>query len=77
MLRQSPNMSLEMNFQTQSMSEGMSLLRAKSRDKMGPANTVGQPPDRPGEADCFHGLIANFYSVKTEKIPARSLVLSD
>ena len=57
--------------------KGMSLLRAKSRDKMGPANTVGQPPDRPGEADCFHGLIANFYSVKTEKIPARSLVLSD
>ena len=56
---------------------GVNLLRAKSRDKMGPENTVGQPPDRPGEADHFHGLIANFYSVKTKKIQAGSLVLSD
>ena len=44
---------------------------------MGLANTVGEPPDRLGEVDHFHGLIANFYSVKTKKIPAGSLVLSD
>ena len=36
---------------------------------MGPASAVDQPPDRPGKADCFHGLIANFYSVKAKKIP--------
>ena len=40
---------------------------------MGPASAVDQPPDRPGKADCFHGLIANFYSVKAKKIPAGNL----
>ena len=54
--------------------EGASLLRTKCTDKMGPASAVGQPPDRPGKADHFHGLIANFYSVKAKKIPAGNLV---
>ena len=57
--------------------KGVSLLRTKSRDKMGPANAVGQSPDRPGKADRFCGLIANFYSFRTKQISARSLVLSD
>ena len=53
--------------------KGASLLRTKCTDKMGPASAVDQPPDRPGKADCFHGLIANFYSVKAKKIPAGNL----
>ena len=57
--------------------KGVSLLRTKSRDRVGPAHTVGQPPDRPGKADHFHGLIANVYSFRTKQILARSLVLSD
>ena len=40
-------------------------------------NAVGRPPDRPGKADRFHGLIANVYSFRTKQISARSLVLSD
>ena len=44
---------------------------------MGLANAVGRPPDRPGKADLFHGLIANVYSFRTKQISARSLVLSD
>ena len=57
--------------------KGMSLLRAKSRDNVGRDNvsTVGWPPDRPGKANNFHELIANFYSLKTKKIPAERLVL--
>ena len=58
--------------------KGVSLLRTKSRyNKMGLANAVGRPPDRPGKADRFHGLIANVYSFRTKQISARSLVLSD
>ena len=44
---------------------------------MGTASSVGQPPDSPGKVDSFHGLIANFYSLKTKKIPAGQLVLGD
>ena len=35
------------------------------------------PPDRPGRADAFCGLEANFYSLKTKKTPAGGLELGD
>ena len=57
--------------------KGVKLLRTKSKDKVGTVSTVGRPPDRLGKADSFHGLIANFYSFKTKKIPAGRLVLGD
>ena len=41
---------LEKNFQTQSISERVSLLRTKSRDKEGAASIAGRPPNRPGRA---------------------------
>ena len=44
---------------------------------MGTESSVGQPPDSPGKVDSFHGLIANFYNLKTKKIPAGQLVLGD
>ena len=55
----------------------VSLLRTKRRDKVGTVSTVGLPPYRPGTVDSFHGFIANFYSLKTKKIPARRLMLGD
>ena len=33
-------------------------------------------PEKPGRIDSFRGLIANFYSLKTKKIPGR-LALGD
>ena len=45
---------------------------------MDAASTAGQPPDRPGRADAFCGLVANFGSLKTKKIAAgNSLWKSD
>ena len=32
-------------------------------------NAVGRPPDRPGRTSAFHGLVANFYSLKTKFLP--------
>ena len=55
----------------------MSLLRTKSRDKVGTESTVGEPPDRPERVDGFCGLIANFNSLKPKKMPAGRLVLGD
>ena len=52
------------------LQKGVSLLRIKSRDKVGTVSTVGRPPDRPRRADSFYGLIANSYGLKTKKIPA-------
>ena len=57
--------------------KGVSSLRVRSRDNEGVPNAVGQPPDRPGRVDSFHGLIANFYSFKTKSIPAERLALGD
>ena len=51
---------------------GGSLLRIKSRDNVGIASAVGQPPDKPGRGDSFCGLVVNFYSLKAKKIPAGS-----
>ena len=43
----------------------------------GAANTAGRLPDRPGRADPLCGLVANFYSLKTKKIPAGRMALGD
>ena len=57
--------------------KGVSSLRAKSRDKAGTASTAGWPSDRRGSIDSFCDLIANFYSLKTKKIPAGRVALGD
>ena len=57
--------------------QGASILRTKSRDKVGTESTVGEPPDRPERVDGFCGLIANFNSLKPKKMPAGRLVLGD
>ena len=53
-LRQSEH-GLEKNFQTQNISKGRGFIRTKNKDEVGTMNAVGQPPDRPGTADSFHG----------------------
>ena len=55
----------------------MRLLRIKSRDNVGTVSVAGQPLDRPGRVDSFHELIANFYSLKTKKMPAGRLASGD
>ena len=59
------------------LQKGVSLLRTKSRDKVGIVRIAGQPPDRPGRVDSFHGLVTNFYILKTKKILPGRLVLGD
>ena len=44
---------------------------------MGTASTLSRSPDGPRRVDRFRGLIANFYSLKTKKIPAGRLMLGD
>ena len=44
---------------------------------MGTVSPADQLSDRPRRVDSFLGLIANFYSLKTKKIPAGKLVLGD
>ena len=46
------------------------LLRTKNRDNVGTASTLGWPPNGSGRVDTFRGLVANFYSLGTKKIPA-------
>ena len=46
--------------------KGVSLLKTKGRDKAGTASATGPHLHRPGDADSFHGLIANFYSLKAK-----------
>ena len=55
----------------------VSLWKIKSRDKGGTAYLSGQSPERPGRGDAFHGLGANFDSLKTKKIPAGRVALGD
>ena len=55
----------------------VSLLRTKSRDKVGTESTVGLLPYRPGTVDSFHGFMVNFYSLKTKKIRAGRVALVD
>ena len=75
MLRQS-KCTLEKNFQT-TFQKGVSLVITKSRDNMDTASAVGHPLDRYRVSRCFHGLVANFYSLKTKKVPAERLALAD
>ena len=57
--------------------KGASLLRTKSRDNVEATNIAGLPLDKSGKVDIFCGLVANFYSLKTKKIPARRVALND
>ena len=40
---------------------------------VGTLSTAGQPHNRPRRVNSFHELIANFYSLKTKKIPGGKL----
>ena len=56
----------------------MNLLRTKSRDKVGTAGAASrQLLTGQGRVNSFCGLIANFHSPKTKKIPAGRLALGD
>ena len=46
--------------------KGVSFLKTKGRDKAGSASAMGPHLHRPGDADSFHELIANFYSLKAK-----------
>ena len=75
LLRQS-ECRLKKNFQMQRISEGSEFIK-RSRDNEGTVSEVGWPPDRPGRVDSFCGLVANFYNLKTNKIPAGRLAPED
>ena len=57
---------LEKDFQTQAISERSEFIKTKGRDKAGSASAMGPHLHRPGDADSFHELIANFYSLKAK-----------
>ena len=44
---------------------------------LGTVSIAGWPPDRPGKVNVFLGLGANFYSLKTKKIPVGRVALGD
>ena len=60
---------MEKNFQTQSIAERSSERRAQIKWALQAQQLT--TPEKPGRIDSFHGLIANFYSLKTKKIPGR------
>ena len=72
-----PSMDWKRTSRQRVFQKGVSLFRRKCRDNVGIVIAVGWPPDRPGKVDSFCGLIANFYSLKTKKIPAGRLALGD
>ena len=55
----------------------VTFLIKKRRKSEGTANAVGQPPERPGKVDSFHGLLDSFYSLKIKKIPDGRAALHD
>ena len=59
------------------LQKGVNLLRTKSRENVEATNIAGLPLDKSGKVDIFCGLVANFYSLKTKKIPARRVALND
>ena len=71
------NVSRKRSSRHRAFQKGVSLLRTKSREKVGTVSAGGRPPDRAENADSFCGLIANFYSLKTKNIPAGRLALGD
>ena len=69
---------MEKNFQIQNISEGSELIKNEEHRLSGHCeHSELTIPDRPGRVDSFHGLTANFYSLKTKKIPAGRLALVD
>ena len=70
MCRGSPNAGWKRISRHRAFQKGVSLLRTKNREKVGTVSAGGRSPDRAENTDSFHGLIANFYSLKTKKIPA-------
>ena len=49
----------------------------KEQRKWGCCKHTGWPPDRPGKGNAFRGFVANCYSLKTRKIPARRVALDN
>ena len=83
---------LEKNFQTQNIAGRSEFIKNKEQRYRGHSESRWlTPPDRPGRVDqilleqwvgskesqCFHGLIASFYSLKVNKIPAGMVALGD
>ena len=62
---------LEKNFQTQSIAERSEFIKNKEQRQCGQwKHKRPTPSDMPGRVDPLHGLVANFSSPKTKKIPA-------
>ena len=67
---------LEKNFQTQSIAERSEFIKNKEQRQCGRwERSRPTPSDMPGRVDPLHGLVANFYSLKTKKIPAGRVAL--
>ena len=60
-----------------SIAEGSELIKSKEQDKEGTESSEDWPPDRPGRVNSSCGLVANFYSLKANKIHAVRLALGD
>ena len=67
---------LEKNFQTQSSAERSRFIKNKEQREYRHCERSGlTTSDRPGRVNSFRGLVANFYSLMTKKIPAGRLAL--
>ena len=74
-----PGAGWKKNFQTRSILEKSEFMENKEQSRVseGAASTAGRLPGRPGRADPLCGLVANFYSLKTKKIPAGRMALGN
>jgi len=68
---------LKKNFQTWSVAERSEFIKNKEQRSCRCFKHHSQPPDRPRRVNDVHALVTNFSSLKTKKIPARSVALSD
>ena len=69
---------LEKNFQPQGISEGSEFIKNKEQRESGHRERSWlTTADRPGRVDSVHELIATFCSLKTKKIRAERLALSE
>ena len=67
---------LEKNFQTQSIAQRSEFIKNKEQRQCGQwEHGRPTPSDMPGRVDPLHGLVANFSSLKTNKIPAGRVAL--
>ena len=64
-------------FSNRAFQKGVSLLRTKSRDKVGVMRSRLTMPGRPGRVNSFHEFLADFYSLKAKKISAGRAALGD